>query len=111
MAARRAIKPTAGARLIAELAKDDDPFSVTLLIEDAAQTADFLERLRPVLNGDRRGWLELKLGAKTVEVVVTNPLVQYRQLSEHLRRLLVTIHGQRASIPGVDDDGDDPTAV
>lgn len=110
-AAATTFKPSAGERLVGELSKDDDPFSVTLLIEDAAQTADFLERLRPVLNGDRDAWLDVKIGAKTVEVVVTNPLIQYRQLSEHLRKLLVTIHGQRASIPGDPDDGDDPSAV
>lgn len=85
---------------------------ITLLIEEVGQVKDFIERLRPVLNGDRDAWLELKLPAKTVEVVVTNPLVQYRQLSEHLRKLIVTIHNQRASIPDDDDDnGDDPTHV
>lgn len=112
MTRRRApSKTTAGERLTAELTSDDDSFAVTLLIEEAAQVADFLERLRPVLNGDRRAWLELKLPAKTVEVLVTNPLIQYRQLSEHMRKLMVTIHAQRASIPGDPDDGDDPTAV
>lgn len=113
MVARKstAATPSAGERLVAELAKDDDPFAITLLIEEAAQVANFLERLRPVLNGERTAWLEVKLPAKTVEVVVTNPLVQYRQLSEHLRKLMVTIHSQRASIPGDPDDGDDPTAV
>ena len=113
MATRKASAATtlAGERLVAELARDDDPFAITLLIEEAAQTANFLERLRPVLNGDRDAWLEVRLPAKTVEVVVTNPLIQYRQLSEHLRKLMVTIHGQRASIPGDPNDDDDPTAV
>lgn len=114
MAARKSepANPTAGARLVAELSKDDDPFAIRLLIDEAAQVADFLERLRPVLNGERNAWLEVKLPAKTVEVVVTNPLVQYRQLSEHLRKLMVTIHNQRASIPeDPDDNGDDPTRV
>lgn len=111
MTARKSTTSTAGERLLTELAKDDDPFAIRLLIDEAAQVADFLERLRPVLNGERNAWLELKLPAKTVEVVVTNPLIQYRQLSEHLRKLMVTIHNQRASIPGDPDDGDDPTAV
>ena len=52
--------------MVAELAKDDDPFAITLLIEEAAQVANFLERLRPVLNGERTAWLEVKLPAKTV---------------------------------------------
>lgn len=113
MATRKATAATtlAGDRLIAELSQDDDPFAITLLIEEAAQTANFLERLRPLLNGDRDAWLEVKLPAKTVEVVVTNPLIQYRQLSEHLRKLMVTIHGQRAALPGDPNDDDDPTAV
>lgn len=103
------VKPTSGARLVDSLSNDDDPFELTLLIEEAGQTANFLERLRPVLNGDGAAWLDVKIGAKTVEVIVTNPLVQYRQLSEHLRKLLVTIAGRRASVPT--DDDDDPTKV
>jgi hypothetical protein len=102
---------TAGQRLVAELARGDDPYSLTFLIEEAGQHADFLERLRPVLNGDRSAWLDVKIGAKTVELVVNNPLMQYRQLSEHLRRLLMTIHAQRASLPGDPDDDGDPTKV
>jgi hypothetical protein len=89
------------------LSKPTDPYQITLLIDEAGQIKDFIERLRPVLNGDHAAWLEVKIGAKTVEVVVTNPLVQYRQLSEHLRRLMMTIHSQRASIPdgpAFDDD-------
>lgn len=84
-----------------------DPYSLTFLIEEAGQAADFLARLRPVLNGDRDTWLDVKIGAKTVEVVVTNPLVQYRQLAEHLRRLLGTIYSQRAAIPDGPDPNDD----
>jgi hypothetical protein len=101
--------PTAGARLIADLSKDDDPFSLWFLIEQAGVTADHLERLTTVLRGDQDAWLEVKIGAKTVEVVVTNVLVQHRQTTEQLRKLLYEIHRQRAAIPG-DDDDDDVTA-
>lgn len=95
--------PSSGARLVEELSKPGDPFDLTLLIEDAGQIADFIERLRPVLRGDRDAWLEVNIGAKTVEVVVSNPLVQYRQLSEQLRKLLVTINGRRGGSGGPGD--------
>ena len=103
---------SAGDRLIEELSKPDDPYSMRLLIEEAGQCKDFLDRLRPVLNGDESTWLEVKIGAKTVQVSVTNVLTQYRQLTEQLRRLLSEIHRQRAANPGgsPDEDGD-PTKV
>lgn len=97
-------KPSAGARLIAELAKDDDPYTLTFLIEQAAHIADYLERLRQLIDGDRDAWLQLKLGAKTVEVIVNKPLIEARAQAEQLRKLLAEIHKQRASIPIEDED-------
>lgn len=108
--ARRA---SAGARLRAELSKDDDPYSLTFLIEQAGHIADYLQRLRELIDGDRDAWLKLRLGAKTVEVVVNKPLVEARAQAEQLRKLLAEIHRQRAAIPtpgyedDVLDDGDD----
>ncbi|AXN50950.1 hypothetical protein [Mycobacterium marinum] len=112
MATRKstAATPSAGARLIAELARDGYPFSLTFLIEQAAVTADHLEYLNAILRGDRDVWLQLKLGAKTVEVVVNNVLVQRRQQSLALSRLLSDIARQRAAIDD-DPNEDDPTAV
>lgn len=102
--------PTPGQRLVEELKHDDDPYSLQFQIEHAGHTADYLDRLSHLLNGDRGTWLEVKIGAKTVEVVVTDVLRQYRQTAEQLRKLITTIHSQRALIPG--DDGDpDPTDV
>jgi hypothetical protein len=98
--------PTYGQRLTTELAKDDDPWSVTFLIEQAAVTADHLEYLNALLRGDRGEWVKVKIGAKTVEVVVNNLLVQRRQQSLALSKLLSDIVRQRAAIPGGDDDGD-----
>jgi hypothetical protein len=106
--ATRARKPaalTAGKRLVAELARDDDPYSLQFLIEQAGHIAEYLERSHQLLSGDRSSWLEVKIGAKTVEVVVSNVLVQHRQFTEQLRRLLATIHTQRAAMP---DDFDEP---
>jgi hypothetical protein len=107
MAARRRKPPVvlAGQRLVNELSRDDDPYSLQFLIEQAGHIADYLERSHQLLNGDRSSWLEVKIGAKTVEVVVTNVLIQHRQFTEQLRKLLSTIHAQRASMP---DDPDEP---
>ena len=97
-------KRTPGARLIAELSRDDDPYSLTFLIEQAAHIADYLQRLRELIDGDRDAWLSLNLGAKTVEVVVNKPLTEARAQAEQLRKLLGEIHKQRAAIPDPDED-------
>lgn len=98
------VQPSAGKRLIEELSRDGDPYSLTFLIEQAAHTADYLQRLRELLNGDRDAWLKLKIGAKTVEVIVDKPLVEARAQAEQLRRLLAEISKRRASIQSDDED-------
>ncbi|OIN79337.1 hypothetical protein BMG05_18285 [Mycobacterium malmoense] len=98
-------KPSAGARLVEELSKDDDPFALTFLIQQAGVIANYLERLSELLNGDRDTWLRLELPPKVVEVVVNKPLQEYRQQSTVLRQLLAEIYRQRAAIPV--DPGDD----
>lgn len=98
--------PSAGERLTAELAKDKDPYSLTFLIEQAAATADHLEYLNALLRGDRDAWVKVKIGAKTVEVVVNNVLAERRQQSLTLSRLLSDIVRRRASIEAGDDDSD-----
>lgn len=100
-------KPSAGERLVAELSKPDDPYSLQFLIEQAGHTADYLERLSALLSGDRDSWLQVKIGAKTVEVIVNNPLVQHRQFSDHLRKLISEVARQRAAIPSDPDNDDD----
>ena len=104
---RKAKPPTAGQRLITELSKPDDPYSLTFLIEQAGQIATYLESLNALLNGSRADWLQVRIGAKTVEVIVNNPLREARQMTEQLRRLLGSIHSQRASIPMDDPENDD----
>jgi hypothetical protein len=103
--------PTPGKRLVAELAHADDPYSLQFQITHAGHTADYLDRLSHLLSGDRGTWLEVKIGAKTVEVVVTDVLRQYRQTAEQLRKLIAAIHSQRALIPNDPSREDDPTAV
>lgn len=105
-AAKRDSGPSAGERLTAELAKDDDPYSLAFLIEQAAATADHLEHLNALLRGDRDAWVKVKIGAKTVEVVVNNVLAERRQQSLTLSRLLSDIVRRRAAIEAGDDDSD-----
>lgn len=103
-------KPSAGARLVAELSEDDDPFALTFLIQQAGVIANYLERLAALLSGDEDTWLQLELPPKVVEVVVNKPLQEYRQQSTVLRQLLAEIHRRRAAIPidlGDDVLGDD----
>ncbi len=107
-AAAKKPEPTAGERLVAELAKDNDPYALRFLIEQAGHIADYLERLQALLTGDRDAWVKVKIGAKTVEVVVNDPLREVRMQSEQLRRMLAEIHRQRAAIPMSGDDGGDP---
>lgn len=107
-AAAKKPEPTAGERLVAELAKDNDPYALRFLIEQAGHIADYLERLHRLHAGDRDAWLKVKIGVKTVEVVVNDPLREVRAQAEQLRRMLAEIHRQRAAIPMGSDDSGDP---
>lgn len=100
-------RKSAGQRLVAELSKSDDTYSVKVLIERAGQTADWLERLDAVINGERREWLRLKDGNGATEVMVDSPIREARQLQTELRHLLAEIFRQRVKLPGDGDDDDD----
>ena len=102
---------TAGQRLSQALSQPNDPYELTILIEEAGQVKDLIDSLRPIITGDREAWLKVNIGAKTVEVVVTNPLVQYRQFTEQLRKLLSTISAARGQTAGTPNVGPDPTKV
>lgn len=99
---------TAGQQLIDELSKPTYPYSLRFLIEQAAHTADYVERLRALHAGDPDAWLKVKIGAKTVEVVVNDPLKEARMQSEQLRRLLVEIHRQIDQLPAIPNGNGDP---
>lgn len=88
-----------GDRLVAELSEDGDPYSLTFLIKLAGDTADEYEHLSTLLSNDRATWAEVKIGAKTVEVIVTDVMRQKRATGEQLRKLLATINAQRAAAP------------
>lgn len=104
---RRSIPRTAGQRLTQELSRSSDPFSIRLLIERAAHTADWLERCTELLNGKRSAWMHVRVNRDQVlEVRIDNALREARQLTVELRHLMAEIHRQRAAIPmgPVDDD-------
>jgi hypothetical protein len=104
----RTKKPTAGARLVADLSRDDDPYSLTVMITEASRIADRLDRLAALLAGEKSAWLSLRAGRDGVtEVKVDNALQEARAQATTLRGLLYEIHRQRANIqiePGDDDD-------
>ncbi|MCG7596347.1 hypothetical protein [Mycobacterium sp. PSTR-4-N] len=90
---------SAGQKLIAELSRPNDPYSLTFLIQLAGDIADEYEQFATVLSGDRGTWVEVKIGAKTVEVVVTDVIRQKRATAEQLRKLISSIIAQRAAAP------------
>lgn len=96
-------KVSAGARLVKELSQPDDPYTLTFLIELAGDTADQYEHLSALMSSDRGTWTEVKMGAKTVEVVVTDVMRQRRATAEQLRKLLATISAQRLAVPPASD--------
>jgi hypothetical protein len=96
---------SAGKRLVDELSQPGDPYTLTFLIELAGDTADQYEHLSALMSNDRGTWTEVKMGAKTVEVVVTDVMRQRRATAEQLRKLLATIAAQRLAIPQSPNDG------
>lgn len=91
---------TAGQLLVKELSKENDPYALRFLIREAGHIADYLERLHELHSGDRDSWLKVEIGAKTVEVVVNDPLREARMQAEQLRRLLDSIDRQRGGSSG-----------
>ncbi len=102
----------AGARLRAELARDTDQYGVTVLINQAARIADRLDKLDRVITGADVDWLRLDMGRVQIEsgearrrslaVAVTmkidGAVVEERQQSMLLTKLLAEIYRQRAGI-------------
>lgn len=102
---------TAGDRLAAELRRDSDPYSLTLLIIEACRHADRLERFDALLSGERAEWMRLKVGSDVVEIQVDKVLQEARQCATGFRHLLADIHRYRAGISTGPDDDEDPTDV
>jgi hypothetical protein len=98
---------SAGQRLVSELSRDGDPYSLTFLIQLAGDTADQYEQLTTLLSGDRGTWAQVKIGAKTVEVVVTDVMRRRDATAEALRKLITSINAQRGAIPPSPNKNDD----
>lgn len=89
---------TVGQRLVKELSRDGDPYSLTFLIKLAGDTADQYEHLSTLMSGDRATWTRVKIGVRTVEVVVTDVMRQRDRAAEQLRKLLLSINAQRGAM-------------
>ena len=92
---------SAGQKLLAELRDDRDNYATSLLVERAAQTADWLERLDAIIDGREDEWLRLakKPGETTLVVVVDAAMREARALSGELRHLLSDINRRRGVQP------------
>ena len=88
---RKGRRPTAGARLVREMAGKKDSFERTTLIAQAARLADRLEVIARLLDGDPDSWQAVKIGGQVATVVVTDVVREERQLSEVLRKLMMDI--------------------
>lgn len=99
MAARRAV--SAGQKLKRELSKPGDPFRLTILIDRAAHTADWLEKCTDLVNGKRSSWLQVRVNRdQVIEVRLDNAIRDARLLTTELRQLLAEISKQRTSLGG-----------
>lgn len=94
-AVRRGRVPGAGERLRKELGREGDSFSVSLLIEQAARNADRLDVINDLLAGDSKAWFEVEIAGQVAEVRVTNLVVEERQRSAALQKILVDIARMR----------------
>lgn len=97
-----------GTRLIEALSRPDDPFSIEVLIIEAARVADRLEKLDDLLSGEAETWARvLSRRDDVVELTVDGAMVEARQQATVLRQLLAEIRRIRAADPDKSDD-DDP---
>jgi hypothetical protein len=105
---RSPAKPTAGQQLLAELSAPGDDYSLQLLVQRAAHTADWLERLDALLAGEKSAWATVRMGRDEVaELRVDNALAEARQQTTVLRHLLGAIHQRRSGVPLAEDADDD----
>jgi hypothetical protein len=101
--------PTAGDRLVSDLSRDDDAYSIKVMVTEAGRIADRLDRLAALLSGERSAWATVSIGRDGVaELKIDKALQEARAQATTLRGLLYEIHRQRAGIEiGSDDDADD----
>ncbi|WP_213573288.1 hypothetical protein [Rhodococcus sp. USK13] len=100
-----------GRRLYAELHDDEDPYSLTAMIVEAARIKDRLDQFDRVLCGDIDCWVSLvdARGADGIlEIRVDGALQESRQQANTLRQMLAEIRRQKGAEPA--GDGDDGLA-
>ncbi len=95
---RRSIPRTAGQRLTQELSRSSDPFSIRLLIERAAHTADWLEQCTELLNGKPE---RLRTALSVSQCVV--PVVAVRGVAARPAGFARPVVGELAHCGGVPD--------
>lgn len=96
-----------GELLTADLSRGGDPYSITVMVAEAARIADRLHRLDAILAGDETSWARLVGGRDGVlEVRVDNALAEARQQATVMRHLIAAVLAQRAQLddPDADDD-------
>lgn len=89
-----------------DLAHDDDPYHVTLLITECSRMADRLAAIDLILSGNETVWCRL-IGTKggTVELKLDAAFNEARQLTATLLRTIGQIHRMRAGVIIPDPDG------
>lgn len=99
----------AGRRLYDALHDDTDPYSLTVLIVEAARIKDRLDKFDELLRGEADSWarlLEVRGDDRVVEVRIDSVMTESRQQAGVLRQILGEIRRQKDVRAGGDDDDD-----
>ena len=99
---------TAGQELFLSLNRENEPFSIGVLVVEACRIADRLDALNELIVGAENVWMRLQEGRDGVlEVRMDSALQESRQQATTLRQLLAEIHRQRDGDDANPDDDDD----
>lgn len=90
---------TAGQKLREDLHSESDSYATALLVEQAAEIADWLARLSAIVDGKEDEWARLTQQSGATVIVVDNAIREARALSGELRQLLSAIDRRRAGAP------------
>ncbi|WP_072691212.1 hypothetical protein [Rhodococcus marinonascens] len=96
-----------GHRLFESLHEDDEPYSLTVMILEAARIKDRLDKFDRLLSGDEGAWLRLipsRGDVEVLEVKADSALQESRQQTTVLRQLISEIRRQKGDGGGSDED-------
>ncbi|ORM18332.1 hypothetical protein [Prescottella equi] len=99
----------AGRRLYDALHDDTDPYSLTVLVVEAARIKDRLDKFNELLRGDADSWARLvdaRGDDRVVEIRIDSVMQESRQQAGVLRQILGEIRRQKDVRAGGDDDDD-----